>query len=112
MRFGDIRQAQSAVNGGRLAAGGVPKWNSACARMPESGVCVGNDAEQAVVTHENCCAALRQPARALMVARGVLTTIRRSCSFPACGAVSGANTRLGSRSSAESVDMDYRLACC
>ncbi len=58
----------------------------------------GNDAEQAVITHENCGAGLRQAARALMVARRVLRTLSRSRSFPACGAVSTRTKRLGSPS--------------
>ena len=45
--------------------------------------------------YENCCAGLRQAARALMVARRVPRTVSRSSSFPACGAVSVANARLG-----------------
>jgi len=56
----------------------------------------GNDCEQAVTTLEKWRAGQRQRARALMVARGVLMTVSRSAIFPACGAVSGANERVGS----------------
>ncbi len=63
---------------------------------PSRSVLVETIAEQAVMTHENCRAGLRQAARALMVARRVLTTVSRSGSFPACGAVSARTERLGS----------------
>jgi hypothetical protein len=65
-------------------------------RRAGSAVRSGNDAEQAVMAHEKYGAGLREAARALMVARRVLTTISRSRIFPACGAVSAASGRDGS----------------
>jgi hypothetical protein len=62
----------------------------------DSFVRAGNNCERAVTIHEQWRGGLRQRTRTLMVARGVLTTLSRSAIFPACGAGSGANERVGS----------------